>query len=58
MSIDRITLTHLRVPLVTNITNSAELTEVRVKLIAAPLNIRGCDGAPARVLAVLPDSAE
>lgn len=41
------------IPLITNINNTASLKEGLVKLIAAPLLIRGGDGAPARVLAVL-----
>lgn len=41
------------IPLITNINNTASLTEGPVKLIAAPLLIRGGDGAPARVLAVV-----
>ena len=46
------------IPLITNINNTSFLTEDKVKLIAAPLLIQGGDGAPARVLAVLPDSTE
>jgi kynurenine formamidase len=41
------------IPLITNINNTDRLPEGRVRLIAAPLLIRGGDGAPARVLAVL-----
>jgi kynurenine formamidase len=41
------------IPLITNINNTAKLKEGQVKLIAAPLLIRGGDGAPARVLAVI-----
>jgi arylformamidase len=41
------------IPLITNINNTDLLPEGRVRLIAAPLLIRGGDGAPARVLAVL-----
>jgi len=41
------------IPLITNINNTAALHEGIVKLIAAPLLIKGGDGAPARVLAVV-----
>lgn len=41
------------IPLITNINNTANLRAGRVRLIAAPLLIRGGDGAPARVLAVV-----
>jgi len=41
------------IPLVTNINNTGQLKEGMIKLIAAPLLIRGSDGAPARVLAVV-----
>ena len=41
------------IPLITNINNTAALREGTVKLIAAPLLIKGGDGAPARVLAVV-----
>jgi kynurenine formamidase len=41
------------IPLITNINNTGDLREGLVKLIAAPLLIRGGDGAPARVLAVI-----
>lgn len=41
------------IPLITNINNTALLREGMVKLIAAPLLIKGGDGAPARVLAVI-----
>jgi len=41
------------IPLITNINNTDRLPEGRIRLIAAPLLIRGGDGAPARVLAVL-----
>jgi kynurenine formamidase len=41
------------IPLVTNLNNTAQLNEGLVKLIAAPLLIKGSDGAPARVLAVV-----
>ncbi|GJQ20707.1 MAG: cyclase [Bacteroidia bacterium] len=41
------------IPLITNINNTARLTEDIVTLIAAPLLIEGGDGAPARVLAVI-----
>ena len=41
------------IPLVTNINNTGELTEGRLRLISAPLLIKGGDGAPARVLALL-----
>jgi kynurenine formamidase len=41
------------IPLITNINNTARLRPGRVRLIAAPLLIRGGDGAPARVLAVI-----
>lgn len=36
-----------------NINNTVSLREGMVKLIAAPLLIKGGDGAPARVLAVI-----
>lgn len=41
------------IPLITNLNNTARLSEGNVKLIAAPLLIKGGDGAPARVLAVI-----
>jgi arylformamidase len=41
------------IPLITNINNTAELKEGIITLIAAPLLIKGGDGAPARVLAVI-----
>lgn len=41
------------IPLITNINNTGSLREGIVKLIAAPLLIKGGDGAPARVLAVV-----
>lgn len=41
------------IPLITNINNTSQLGEGIVTLIAAPLLIKGGDGAPARVLAVL-----
>ena len=41
------------IPLVTNVNNTSRLKEGMIKLIAAPLLIKGGDGAPARVLAVL-----
>lgn len=41
------------IPLITNLNNTARLTEGMIKLIAAPLLIKGGDGAPARVLAVV-----
>lgn len=41
------------IPLITNINNTAQLREGRLKLIAAPLLIKDGDGAPARVLAVV-----
>ncbi|MBM4160448.1 MAG: cyclase family protein [Ignavibacteria bacterium] len=41
------------IPLITNVNNTSRLKEGMIKLIAAPLLIKGSDGAPARVLAVL-----
>jgi arylformamidase len=41
------------IPLITNLNNTGALREGMVKLIAAPLLIKGGDGAPARVLAVV-----
>jgi len=41
------------IPLVTNLNNTGQLKEGMIKLIAAPLLIKGSDGAPARVLAVI-----
>ena len=41
------------IPLVTNLNNTGQLREGMIKLIAAPLLIKGSDGAPARVLAVI-----
>jgi arylformamidase len=41
------------IPLVTNLNNTGSLKEGIVKLITAPLLIKGGDGAPARVLAVV-----
>ena len=46
-------LLKLGIPLITNIANTDRLPEGRMRLIAAPLLIRGGDGAPARVLGVL-----
>lgn len=40
------------IPLITNLNNTGALRTGRVKLIAAPLLIKGGDGAPARVLAI------
>jgi arylformamidase len=41
------------IPLVTNLNNTGQLKEGMIKLIAAPLLIKGSDGAPARVLAIV-----
>jgi kynurenine formamidase len=41
------------IPLITNVNNTGQLKEGMIKLIAAPLLIKGSDGAPARVLAVI-----
>lgn len=41
------------IPLVTNLNNTGQLNEGMIRLIAAPLLIKGSDGAPARVLAVI-----
>lgn len=41
------------IPLITNLNNTSRLREGMIKLIAAPLLIKGGDGAPARVLAVV-----
>ncbi len=41
------------IPLITNLNNTARLAEGLIKLISAPLLIKGGDGAPARVLAVV-----
>jgi len=41
------------IPLITNINNSSSLKEGMVKLIAAPLLVKGGDGAPARIFAVV-----
>jgi len=41
------------IPLITNLNNTSRLTEGLIKLISAPLLIKGGDGAPARVLAVV-----
>jgi arylformamidase len=41
------------IPLITNLNNTARLAEGMIKLISAPLLIKGGDGAPARVLAVV-----
>jgi len=40
------------IPLITNLNNTGRLAEGFIKLISAPLLIKGGDGAPARVLAV------
>ncbi|MEW6510931.1 MAG: cyclase family protein [Bacteroidota bacterium] len=42
------------IPLITNLNNTGSLRAGTVRLIAAPLLIQGGDGAPARVLAVIP----
>lgn len=41
------------IPLITSLNHTAQLREGMIKLIAAPLLIKGGDGAPARVLAVV-----
>jgi arylformamidase len=41
------------IPLITNLNNTGKLKEGMIKLISAPLLIKGGDGAPARVLAVV-----
>jgi kynurenine formamidase len=41
------------IPLITNVNNTSMLKRGSVRLIAAPLLIKGGDGAPARVLAVV-----
>ena len=41
------------IPLITNLNNTARLNEGMIKLISAPLLIKGADGAPARVFAVI-----
>lgn len=41
------------IPLITNVNNTSELPEGKIKLIAAPLLIKKGDGAPARVLALV-----
>ena len=41
------------IPLITNVNNTAQLNEGMIRLIAAPMLIKGSDGAPARVLAVV-----
>lgn len=41
------------IPLITNLNNTSLLKRGTVRLIAAPLLIKGGDGAPARVLAVI-----
>jgi arylformamidase len=41
------------IPLITNVNNTGKLKEGMIKLISAPLLIKGGDGAPARVLAVV-----
>ncbi|MFH0991679.1 MAG: cyclase family protein [bacterium] len=40
------------IPLITNLNNTAHLHEGRITLVAAPLLIKGADGAPARVFAI------
>ncbi|HTY36510.1 MAG TPA: cyclase family protein [Bacteroidota bacterium] len=40
------------IPLITNLNNTGQLSEGVIKLISAPLLIKGGDGAPARVIAV------
>jgi kynurenine formamidase len=54
LDVHKVFLKH-RIPLVTNINNTRRLREGTVTLISAPLLIAGGDGAPARVLAVVPD---
>ena len=41
------------IPLITNVNNTALLSEGLIRLIAAPLLLAGGDGAPARVMAVI-----
>jgi arylformamidase len=52
LDVHKILLRH-GIPLVTNINNSSQLREGQVKLVSAPLLIKGGDGAPARVMAVI-----
>ncbi len=41
------------IPLITNLNNTSKLAPGIVKLITAPLPIKGADGSPARVLAII-----
>jgi len=41
-----------RITLVEYITNTEKITKERVKLIVAPIKIKGCDGAPSRVIVI------
>lgn len=43
------------IPLITNLNNTAALRPGMVKLITAPLPIKGADGSPCRVLAIVKD---
>jgi kynurenine formamidase len=48
----RILLTH-GIPAIHNLTNLEQIKNRRVKIFALPINFRGADGAPARVVAEL-----
>ncbi len=52
LDVHKILLKH-GIPLITNLNNTENLTEGTVKLITAPLPIKGGDGSPARVLAII-----
>jgi arylformamidase len=51
LDLHKILLKH-GIPLITNLNNTSKLTAGIVKLITAPLPIKGADGSPARVLAI------
>ena len=56
MTVDRSTVTRVRVPLIMG--STAQLVEGRLRLIAAPVDIRKRDGVIAPLLTLLLDSLQ
>lgn len=54
LDVHKVLLRH-GIPLITNLNNTSALRPGMVKLITAPLPIKGADGSPCRVLAVIQD---
>ncbi len=54
LDVHKVLLKH-GIPLITNLNNTSALRPGMVKLITAPLPIKGADGSPCRVLAVIQD---